>query len=71
HVCDGSGIANSNFAAWFRGSRENITLMTLNKIKGGLSREQRAFMDAIVNALVSMEPEPPSKQLDMRQLVAA
>jgi transcriptional regulator with XRE-family HTH domain len=67
-ICDAAGYANSNFAAWYKGSRESVTLSTLQKIKTGLSREQRAFMDAIVNALVSMQPEPTSSQLEVRQL---
>jgi transcriptional regulator with XRE-family HTH domain len=66
-ICDAAGYANSNFAAWYKGSRESVTLGTLQKIKAGLTREQRAFMDAIVNALISMRPEPSSHQLEIRQ----
>lgn len=60
-VCDKAGYATSNFAAWFKGSRENVTLATISKIKSGLTREQRAFMDAVVNAIITLYPEPSPK----------
>jgi hypothetical protein len=65
------GMANSNFSAWFRGTQDTTMIITLRKIRSGLTLEQRVFMDAILNALVSMESEPSSNQASARQLQIA
>lgn len=52
-----AGIQGSNFSAWLKGSRD-ISLANLQKIKGALSREQRAFYDAVADILVAIEPLP-------------
>lgn len=58
-----AGIQSSNFSAWFKGSRD-ISLANLQKIKGALSREQRAFFDAVSDILVAIEPLPYAKNTD-------
>jgi hypothetical protein len=61
-VCDRSGYASSNFATWYKGTRGGATIATVNKIKTGLTREQRAFMDAIVNAVVTLYPSQSTQK---------
>lgn len=58
-----AGIQSSNFSAWLKGSRD-ISLANLQKIKGALSREQRAFYDAVADIFVAIEPLPYGKNMD-------
>jgi hypothetical protein len=53
------GMQSSNFSAWYKGNR-GISIINLNKIKSALTSPQRAFMDAVANCFICLEPMPPS-----------
>jgi hypothetical protein len=63
-VCDRAGYASSNFAAWYKGNREGITISVISKIKSGLTREQRAFMNAVINAIITLYPPQQIKEVE-------
>jgi transcriptional regulator with XRE-family HTH domain len=58
-LCKKSGIFSSNFSAWALGRRD-MTVNSFYKIKAALSREERSFLDAVINILLALDPQKVS-----------